>query len=182
MARACSLSLMNVATAANENMSPATVQPVVLMIVATRRSRMQSTHAIASPSSVCLSNRATHHDRTNPAPQEGKRSRISTLAAGRRILCVAVAAVSFAGCASVPGETLAPMSVRRDVSARVLDQAGREKPDCRRLKIVDTEVLEVHADGKVAVERWTVDRCDERVGFRVGYPAKAGAVSVKRDP
>lgn len=74
------------------------------------------------------------------------------------------------------------MSVRRDVSARVLDQAGREKPECKRLKLVDTEVLEVHPDGKVAEERWTVDRCDERVGFRVGYPARAGAASVKREP
>jgi hypothetical protein len=94
----------------------------------------------------------------------------------------AAALLLAAGCATVPGETLAPMSVRRDVSARVLDQAGREKPGCRRLKIVDTEVLEVHADGRVAAERWVVDRCDERVGFHVGYPAKAGAVSVRREP
>jgi len=82
----------------------------------------------------------------------------------------------------VPGETLAPRGVRRDVSAKVLDQAGREKPECRRVKIVDTEVLEVYADGKVAAERWVVDRCDERIGFRVGYPVKAGAVSVRREP
>jgi hypothetical protein len=74
------------------------------------------------------------------------------------------------------------MSVRRDVSAKVLDQAGQGTPACKRVKIVDTEVLEVHPDGKVAAERWTVDRCDTRIAFRVGYPAKAGPVSVKREP
>ena len=82
----------------------------------------------------------------------------------------------------MPGETLAPMSVRRDVSARVLDQASREKPDCKRVKIVDSEVLEVYPDGKVAAERWSVERCDERIGFRVGYPTKGGTVSVRREP
>jgi hypothetical protein len=104
------------------------------------------------------------------------------MASGLRILCIAAAAATLAGCASVPGETLASASVRRDVSAKVLDQAAQGKPDCKRAKIVDTEVLEVHPDGKVAAERWTVERCDQRIGFRVGYPAKTGAVSVRREP
>lgn len=91
-------------------------------------------------------------------------------------------AATLAGCASVPGETAASRGVRREVSAQVLDQAGREKPECKRLKIVDTQVLEVYADGKVAIERWTVDRCEEQIGFRVAYPLKSGAVSVRREP
>ena len=65
---------------------------------------------------------------------------------------------------------MASRSVRRDVSARVLARAGQDKPSCTRLKIADTEVVEVHGDGKPAVERWVVDRCDERVPFLVTFP------------
>ena len=126
-----------------------------------------------------FSDPAPHHDRTDGVCTGVKTAQIRHLPWRWAAAAVLLAA---AGCASVPGETLAPRSVRRDVSSKVLDQASQGKPDCKRVKIVDTEVLEVHGDGKVAAERWMVDRCDERIGFRVAYPAKSGPVSVKREP
>ena len=83
----------------------------------------------------------------------------------------------------MPGETLASASVRRDVSAKVVARASQGKPDCKRVRIADTEVLEVHPDGKVAVERWTADRCDERVHFRVTFPGTGhpGAVLIRSE-
>ena len=82
----------------------------------------------------------------------------------------------------MPGETLAPASVRRDVSAKVLARATQSRPECKRVRIVDTEVLEVHPDGKVAAERWVVERCDERLNFNVSFPAtgRPGAVPLIR--
>src|SRR5687768_17652040 len=79
-------------------------------------------------------------------------------------------AIALGGCAGVPGETLASGGVRRDVTSKVLAQAAQAKPACRRSRIVDTEVVELHGDGKVALERWTVDSCDERVVYRVSFP------------
>jgi hypothetical protein len=85
----------------------------------------------------------------------------------------------LAACASVPGETLATYGVRRDVSAQVLARASEGKPGCKQVKIVDTEVVEVHGNGKVAAERWVVDRCDERVNFRVSFPATGNPAGVQ---
>ena len=99
------------------------------------------------------------------------------------LLATAGALLLVSGCASVPGETLAPASVRRDVSARILTRASQAKPECKRVKIADTEVLEVHTDGKVAAERWVVDRCDERVNFTVTFPpaGRAGTVQIRSE-
>lgn len=94
----------------------------------------------------------------------------------------AAAVLVLAACASVPGETLAPFGVRRDVSEKVLARANQGAPGCKRVKIVDTEVLEVHGNGKVASERWVVDRCDERVNFRVSFPPTGNPAGVQVRP
>jgi hypothetical protein len=85
----------------------------------------------------------------------------------------------LAACASVPGETLAPYGVKRDVSNRLLAEVARSKPSCRQPKIVETEVMELHGDGKVAVERWTVDRCGERVHYRISFASKGSPPPVQ---
>jgi hypothetical protein len=88
---------------------------------------------------------------------------------------------ALSGCASVPGETLAPWGLRRDVSARVLAQAGQANPGCRSPRIADTEVLELHGGGTVALERWVVDQCGTRANYLVTFPSgtKAPTVVVK---
>ena len=176
-----SVSTMKALAAAMMNMIPEVVQPTARMIVATRRSRMQSIHAMTSPPIESLP--ASGNDRTSSPASGVQRSQIKRFGAGfpgRAGLCTLGALLVLSGCASVPGETLAPASVRRDVSAKILARAAQAKPECRRVRIVDTEVLEVHADGKVAAERWSVERCDERVNYRVSFPptGNRGAVQV----
>jgi hypothetical protein len=68
------------------------------------------------------------------------------------------------------------------VSARVLALANAGRPDCKRAKVVDSEILEVHGDGKPAAERWVVDRCDERVGYRVSFPATGSRAPIQVRP
>jgi hypothetical protein len=82
----------------------------------------------------------------------------------------------------VPGETLAPYGVKRDVSNRLLAEVARSTPSCRQARIVDTEVLELHGNGKVAAERWSVDRCGERVHYRVSFAAKGTPPPVQIKP
>jgi hypothetical protein len=83
----------------------------------------------------------------------------------------------------VPGETLASAGIRRDVSAKVVARANQGNPDCKRVRVANTEVLEVHPDGKVAAERWSVDRCGEHVHFVVTFPpgGKRGGVLVRAE-
>ena len=94
-----------------------------------------------------------------------------------------VVATALSACASVPGETLASGGVGRDVARRVLADANAAAPACRSQRIADTEVIEVHPDGKVAAERWTVEQCGTRVQYRVIFPAagKAAPVQIRRD-
>ena len=96
---------------------------------------------------------------------------------GLRVLAAA-AVLLVAGCVSVPGETLAPYGTKREVSNRLLAEAARARPGCRQVRIVDTEVLELHGSGKVASERWTAEQCGERVHYRVSYPAKGNTSAV----
>ena len=83
----------------------------------------------------------------------------------------AAVALTLAGCTSVPGESLISGGAKRDASARVLAQANAAEPGCKRARITDTEVVELHPDGKVALERWTVDQCGRRVRYQVTVPA-----------
>ena len=101
---------------------------------------------------------------------------------GAATLACALAAIVSA-CSSIPGETLASRGAQRDVSRRVLADATAAAPTCRNQRIADTEVLEVHPDGRVAAERWTVEQCGTRVHYRVVFPAagKATPVQVRRD-
>ena len=106
----------------------------------------------------------------------------SATSPGLAVVACTVAAVMSA-CGSVPGETLASGGVRRDVTRRVLIQANAAVPDCKKQRISDTEVVEVHPDGKVAMERWTVEQCGSRAHYLVRFPAsgKSSGVQVQAD-
>jgi hypothetical protein len=82
-------------------------------------------------------------------------------------------ALTLSGCMPVPGETLTSGGLQRDIRARVLTLAGAARPACRRQSVLNTEVLELHPDGKVAAERWTVDRCGDRAHYRVDIAPRA---------
>jgi hypothetical protein len=73
--------------------------------------------------------------------------------------------------------------VRRDIARRVLAQANAAAPECRNQRISDTEVVEVHPDGRVSMERWTVEQCGSRPHYRVVFPAagKAAPVQVRAE-
>ena len=75
-----------------------------------------------------------------------------------------------AGCLPVPGESLLSGSRQREVRDRVLALAKSAKPECRQQKITDTQIVELHGDGKVAVERWTVEQCGEKTRYSVSLP------------
>jgi hypothetical protein len=104
-----------------------------------------------------------------------KRSAVSGIrlaALGLALACV------LAACSSVPGETLASGGVRREVTHRVLALSNAAAPDCKSQRIADTEVVELHPDGKVAVERWTVEQCGTRAHYKVLFPAAGKATPV----
>lgn len=89
----------------------------------------------------------------------------------------------LAGCASIPGETLTSGGLQRDVRDRVLAAAKSAEPQCRQQKIINTEVIELHGDGKVSEERWSVDQCGRRSDYRVSLPpaGRGSAFSVRRE-
>jgi len=121
-----------------------------------------------------------HHDRTFCARAGLHKSRSGTIPA---VFAAALIATGMTGCASVPGETLASHGERRDASARVLALAAQGHPKCKKTRIVDTQVEDVYSDGRVSEERWTVDRCGDRLDFRVGFPPKGhpGNVEVRAE-
>ena len=80
------------------------------------------------------------------------------------------AALMVAGCASIPGESLLSGSRQREVRDRVLTLAKSARPECRQPKIADTEIVELHGDAKVAIERWIVEQCGEKARYRVTLP------------
>ena len=90
-----------------------------------------------------------------------------------KTLLYVITTAMVVGCAHVPGETLTSGGLQRDVKARVLSLATANKPACKA-SVVNTEVVELHGDGKVAVERWTVERCGERINYRINLPPTRG--------
>ena len=87
---------------------------------------------------------------------------------------VALAAVVLAACTSIPGESLVSWGQQREVSDRVLFMARGSDPQCKSPKIVHTEILDVHGDGRSAEEQWTVDQCGRRVNYLVAFPFRRG--------
>ncbi len=85
------------------------------------------------------------------------------------------AALLTAGCmyfAGVPGETRTEGSRQRAVSKRVFELAEEARPECRSRKITDSEIVDLHPDGTVAYEMWTVTQCGQRSRYMVRFPAK----------
>jgi hypothetical protein len=87
----------------------------------------------------------------------------------RIVVSLLVGAVLVA-CTTVPGETLTSGGLQRDIKTRVLTLAVSTNPQCKRQNVIGTEVLELHPDGKVSTERWTVDQCGQRMNYRVTLP------------
>jgi hypothetical protein len=82
-------------------------------------------------------------------------------------------------CAIMPGETLAPRGLHGEIRDRIYAHARSIDPQCRQQKIANTEVVELHPDGKVAVERWTLENCRQTLAYIVSYPARATAGGVR---
>ena len=83
-----------------------------------------------------------------------------------------VAALAVSGCLTwrVPGETQTSGSRMRAVGERVLEAAAKERPGCRRQNVTDTQIVELHPDAKVELERWTVTGCGDKMTFLVRFP------------
>ena len=82
-------------------------------------------------------------------------------------------ALMTAGCtyfAEPPGETRVGRSQQRAITERIVELSKRARPDCRNHPVTDTEIVDLHPDGKVSLERWTVTRCGERARFAVTFP------------
>jgi hypothetical protein len=88
--------------------------------------------------------------------------------AGSTFLC----AVLVGACANIPGETLAPSGLQSEIRDRIYVHARGIDPQCRQQKIDNTEVLELHAGGKVAEERWTLENCGRKLAYFVSYPPR----------
>ena len=62
--------------------------------------------------------------------------------------------------------------LRGETSDRVLALAKKTDPQCRQQSIANTEMLEVHPDGKAAEELWIVEQCGRRMRYVVSFPPK----------
>ena len=91
---------------------------------------------------------------------------------GGYALLLAVSLTFLGGCSSVPGETMSSGGMQRDVRDRVLALAKKTDPQCRQQSIANTEMLEVHPDGKAAEELWVVEQCGRRLRYVVSFPPK----------
>ena len=90
---------------------------------------------------------------------------------GARGVALAVAVeLALGSCATVPGETVTSWRLKREVSDRVLSQASSAAPQCTQQKITNTEIVELHPDGKPSAERWTLDQCGRRRHYLVYFP------------
>jgi hypothetical protein len=78
-----------------------------------------------------------------------------------------------AGCATIPGESLAPSSTQREIRNRLFADGRNVNAQCRQQKILNTEVLDLHPTGSVAEERWTLENCGQRLTYVVSFPASA---------
>ena len=78
-------------------------------------------------------------------------------------------------CTTVPGETMTPFGVQREVRDRVLTLARSSDPQCKNSKILTTEIVEVHPDGRAAAELWTVEQCGRRVNYVVSFSLRKNA-------
>ena len=78
----------------------------------------------------------------------------------------------LAACSSVPGETMSSGGMQRDVRERVLALAKKNDPQCRQQSVANTELIEVHPDGKSAEELWIVEQCGRRLRYVVSFPPK----------
>ena len=83
---------------------------------------------------------------------------------------IIILALVTTSCAHVPGETLTSGTRQHAISGQVLDLSKQARPDCRRHNVTDSEIVDLHPDGKVAIERWTVTRCGERARYVVTLP------------
>ena len=104
----------------------------------------------------------------------GSNPTASAIAAGSPVSAVLLALqfLVLSACSSVPGETMSSGGMQRDVRERVLELAKKGDPQCRRHSVVNTEMLEVHADGRSAEELWTVEQCGSRVKYVVSFPPR----------
>ena len=92
-------------------------------------------------------------------------------------------ALLLAGCSSVPGETMTSRGVQAEVRDRILTLARRADPQCRQPRVSNTEILDVHSDGRSAAELWTVELCGKRANYLVNFPIKKGAgFSIREEP
>ena len=88
-----------------------------------------------------------------------------------RVLSLGAFLVS--ACVQIPGETLAPSGLHREIRDRIYEHARSVDPQCRQQSIVNTEILELHPGGGVAEERWTLENCRRKVDYIVSYTPRA---------
>ena len=69
----------------------------------------------------------------------------------------------------VPGETFAIPDFQRSVLAGLVTAEQALRPDCAQHRVVATEALDRNMDERTVTERWVLDRCGERVSYRVQF-------------
>ena len=82
-------------------------------------------------------------------------------------VAVLATGLPMAGCATIPGKTVASPTLQSDVSQMIIALDGAEDAGCKQRKLVNTEVVSVNPGGNSATERWTLDRCGKLVNYRV---------------
>ena len=79
----------------------------------------------------------------------------------------------------LPGTTRQPPAVQRAATLALLSRAA--EADCRRRRVVDTEVVAERADA--VVERWTVVACGESRSYRLDFDVEeSGLPAIALEP
>ena len=86
-----------------------------------------------------------------------------------------------AGCATVPGNTVASPTLQRDTLQTILALDAAEDQGCNQRKLVKTDIIKGPAVGdKMVVERWTLDRCGKMVPYTVTFtPSPRGGTDFR---
>jgi hypothetical protein len=68
-----------------------------------------------------------------------------------------------------PGETFADADMQKRVFTGLVVYEHFRAPGCADHAIVNTEALGRDVDARVVFERWTLERCGERVAYRLEF-------------
>ncbi|HTP40923.1 MAG TPA: hypothetical protein VML36_00735 [Nitrospiria bacterium] len=96
----------------------------------------------------------------------------------------ALTLILLSACAHVLPSTAAKTpAIKQTITNKIMDLDRAADTQCRQRKIVQSEILRFYAVTGISSERWTLDRCGQRINYLVTLkPDYYGSTSVNVQP